>query len=68
MTQPPPPSACTCPVPYPRLVADIEGELLPARPADTLGPAEALYQASCAVCRARYPGHWRVTPGHARAS
>lgn len=63
-----PPPFCTCPVPYARLVAEIEEERLPALPADTLGAANALYQARCAECGAVYPGHWRIDPGHARAS
>ncbi|MEX2985627.1 hypothetical protein [Streptomyces sp. C36] len=60
------PPACTCPTPWTELVAVIEGQRLHARPADTLGPAAALYRAQCATCSAEYPGHWRLVPGQRR--
>ncbi|MDI2129574.1 hypothetical protein [Yinghuangia seranimata] len=63
-----PPSTCVCPVPWARLVAHVEDEVLPARPAATPGPAAALYYAQCATCGARYPGAWRVDHATRRAS
>lgn len=60
------PAACICPAPWAQLAAVIEGHRLRARPADTLGPAAALYRAQCATCGAEYPGRWRLVPGQRR--
>ncbi|WP_157868612.1 hypothetical protein [Streptomyces caatingaensis] len=51
------PNACTCPTPWEKLVAIVEGQPLHARPADSLGPAGALYRVHCATCGVEYPGH-----------
>ncbi|MFI6528148.1 hypothetical protein [Streptomyces uncialis] len=57
------PAACTCSTPWAELVTVIEGERLVVRPAESLGPAAALYRARCAVCGAEYPAPWRLVPG-----
>lgn len=51
---------CGCVEPFGELVTIIDGVEYAARPADTLGPTEALYQAYCRACRTEYPGSWRL--------
>jgi hypothetical protein len=46
--------------PFGELVTIIDDVQYAARPADTLGPTEALYRAHCRICRTEYPGSWRL--------
>ncbi|MFE0062273.1 hypothetical protein [Streptomyces sp. NPDC059003] len=62
------PPTCVCPEPWAELVTVIEGRRLAARPAESLGPAAALFRAHCAACGAEYAGPWRLIPGQRRAS
>ncbi|MCZ0984373.1 hypothetical protein O1L60_47310 [Streptomyces diastatochromogenes] len=64
----PRPDTCTCSRPWAELITVIEGRRLAARPAESLGPAAALYQARCASCGATYQGPWRLVPGQTRAA
>ncbi|WP_411098813.1 hypothetical protein [Streptomyces sp. x-45] len=71
MTAPAPqpgPDNCTCPRPWAELITVIEGRRLAARPAESLGPASALFQAHCVTCGATYLGPWRLAPGQAKAA
>lgn len=51
-------TGCTCQPPL--LVADVDGVHLLARPAETMGPVEALFDAWCLICGAIWQGHYRV--------
>jgi competence protein CoiA len=48
---------CTCP--QPQLVVTISGRQYPAEPSSRMGPAAALYTASCTTCGGPYDNPWR---------
>lgn len=60
MTEAPIQPDCTCPDRWEHLVTVIEGQRLPARRSETIGPTTALFRAYCAACGAEYPGPWRL--------
>ncbi|WP_031509605.1 hypothetical protein [Streptomyces megasporus] len=63
-----PSPACRCPTPWPSLVTVVEGRTLAAVPADTPGPAAALYRARCGTCGTEYPLPWRLARPHHHAA